>query len=328
MAAAGANNEGENVPGPENILDSFVSMKKSCLMYADRGKGYYVKVSVPESNRAAVASQARFQAAVRAFTKLHGVDTFKDAPNGIYTWILSDAGFLAARVLSLFELGTLHKQLAGFLGAKRVFVAGECNKQGDTVAINLQSGTFTLKILERVRETNATITDRLKERARGVFEGMGFEGVKVSVLGDKTLIRENTTPVLKDELELYKAAGFVVELYNKKEDCNGSALSGLMAHHSRLVALIAQKEREVEEFQRRTEKGNATAKILKAAPAQLAEAKAELPTVEGQIAKIEEEIAGRKRVLGGGRRAHPLGEQALRAERARRQRRQTRKRRS
>ena len=86
------------------------------------------------------------QNAINFFTSRYKTDvTLTDAPDGMYTWIISKEGTLfAAQPISNQELGTLHVNLAMFNDINRedVIAAGELRKEGPNVTFNLQSGSF------------------------------------------------------------------------------------------------------------------------------------------------------------------------------------------
>lgn len=76
----------------------------------------------------------------------------KDAPDGMYTWIISREGTLfAAQPISNQELGTLHINMAMFNGIHKedVVAAGELRKEGHNVTFNLQSGSFMEQVYSR-----------------------------------------------------------------------------------------------------------------------------------------------------------------------------------
>lgn len=75
-----------------------------------------------------------------------------DAPDGLYTWIISaDGQLIAAQPISNQELGTLHNNLAVLNGIApdNVYAAGELNKTGSNVTFNLQSGSFMQRVFEK-----------------------------------------------------------------------------------------------------------------------------------------------------------------------------------
>lgn len=76
----------------------------------------------------------------------------KDAPDGMYTWIISKEGTLfAAQPISNQELGTLHVNLAMFNDIPKddVAAAGELLKVGHDVTFNLQSGSFMEQVYSK-----------------------------------------------------------------------------------------------------------------------------------------------------------------------------------
>ena len=82
--------------------------------------------------------------------KINGALT--DAPDGMYTWIISREGDLfAAQPISNQELGTLHINLAMFndIDKEDVVAAGELRKEGPNVTFNLQSGSFMEQVYSR-----------------------------------------------------------------------------------------------------------------------------------------------------------------------------------
>ena len=93
------------------------------------------------------------QNAINFFTSRYKTDvTLTDAPDGMYTWIISKEGTLfAAQPISNQELGTLHVNLAMFNGIHKedVVAAGELRKEGPNVTFNLQSGSFMEQVYSK-----------------------------------------------------------------------------------------------------------------------------------------------------------------------------------
>lgn len=93
------------------------------------------------------------QNAIAFFKSRYKTDvTLTDAPDGMYTWIISKEGTLfAAQPISNQELGTLHINLAMFNGIHKedVVAAGELRKVGHDVTFNLQSGSFMEQVFSR-----------------------------------------------------------------------------------------------------------------------------------------------------------------------------------
>jgi hypothetical protein len=223
MAAAGANEnsnaELEATVDLEGIGESFMSGKKSCIPFIDvDGKVYYVKVAAPEARS---RNFDAFREAVQAMTEAYRGGAFAAAPDGIYTWILGDKGFAAAKVRSRLELGTLHKQLAFLTGTKSVRAAGECKKEGVNLEFNIESGTYSLPMSRSKKSGTAT----LLKRGEKAFRGMGLEAKGSSEL--RSLITDLLVPITRAELQRYKDAGFEVLMTVSEKDCSPVALAGL-----------------------------------------------------------------------------------------------------
>lgn len=101
----------------------------------------------------------------------------KDAPDGMYTWIISREGTLfAAQPISNQELGTLHVNLAMFnnIDNKDVMAAGELRKVGHDVTFNLQSGSF----MEQVFSTGGLAAlETPKNLAEEKFRSIGLNPI-------------------------------------------------------------------------------------------------------------------------------------------------------
>ena len=65
--------------------------------------------------------------------------------DGIYTWILAEK-FACCRVLSMFEIGTVHQILVLRTGASKIIAAGELNIEKGKSYFNFMSGTYMLPL--------------------------------------------------------------------------------------------------------------------------------------------------------------------------------------
>lgn len=108
------------------------------------------------------------------------------APNGIYTWILSESNNIyATKIESNQEIGTLHMNLIYFIERKEpsliVVASGEFEITTDTesgqkiIAYNFKSGYFFKKILEKLRntyypQTNQEIQENLSKEVSKILE--------------------------------------------------------------------------------------------------------------------------------------------------------------
>ena len=194
------------VEGIEITLDS--SALKPFLQYDSSDDGtYYVTVKLPRKNaETRKAARSRLFDLIPIFTS----ETFSSAPDGVYTWIMSDKGFYTSTVLSIFEHGTIHKQLAGRVDARKIFNAGECMKKGNNIVFNLLSGTYTRHMINEEIATDA----ELETSAQSMFESMGFTVSK----GPKKVTMITSLPTYS-ELKLYADAGYDVMLYRDQESC-------------------------------------------------------------------------------------------------------------
>jgi len=211
------------------VLYDYAKGKKPCMPYTDEtGTTYYVHVFTTRPQKIYSVSIEDFRKrylpirkTIHDLTQYYDVTTFPDAPDGIYTWIVGDKGkFLAGRVRSILEMGTLHKQLADVSKSKHIYVAGECSKKGNEVYFNIQSGTFSLAIIRRKNKSRlneATKQQLLQAKGQSIFESMGLTPIAFG--GTYSLINPRSTPITKEELQQYVQAGFDVYLYEKREDC-------------------------------------------------------------------------------------------------------------
>jgi hypothetical protein len=186
------------------------SGKISCLPVEYEGVHYFVRVVRPPGiNMRTVRNGLISQ------LQLYDPSTFPGAPDGIYTWIVSDRGFFAIRVLSQLELGTLHKQLADRSGSTYITVAGECLKIGRDIKYNTASGTYTRPLIDDAKITNAGI----RAKAHTVFSEMRLDATDTQS-EIETYISKAYLPVTSDELLMYKRAGYDVLLYADKAGCD------------------------------------------------------------------------------------------------------------
>lgn len=201
-----------NVEPPKNNL--YNSPKIQCTEYTHPdGSKYFARISIPNKNaNTRRLVRERLLAAIPLYTP----ETFADsAPDGIYTWIMSDKGFFATPVYSMFEHGTLHSNLTDRTGAARVHSAGEAKKTGSQLAFNLLSGTYTRHILDAATD-HETAEKGMESDMVAFFTSIGLRDVRVA--SKKTYITGLPT---ESELNMYAAAGYDVYLYKTKDACQG-----------------------------------------------------------------------------------------------------------
>lgn len=197
-------------PAKSNLYNS---PKIQCAEYTrPDGSTSFVRISIPNKNANTRRTvRERLLAAIPLYTS----ETFASAPDGIYTWIVSDKGFFATPVYSIFEHGTLHSILTDRTGATRVHSAGEAKKTGSQLALNLLSGTYTRHILEAA-ENHESAEKAMESDMVVLFTSIGFRDVRVA--SKKTYITGLPT---ESELRMYAAAGYDVYLYKTKDACQG-----------------------------------------------------------------------------------------------------------
>ena len=198
---------------PNIPLNIYNSPKLQCSPVAMRdGTTAYAKINLPPELSKKRTSH------ILAFIPMFTRETFRAAPDGVYTWILSEKGFFANKVHSALELGTLHLNLAEHSGSLQIHGAGECAKTGNSITYNTLSGSFMVPLLRKYSENEqAPIEERVHTFMETMFRTMGFVSI---TRVDKTFIRKDSMPLTEDELEMYARAGYVIYLYDADTKCN------------------------------------------------------------------------------------------------------------
>jgi len=142
-------------------------------------------------------------------------EEIRGAPDGIYTWIVSDTGFAANRVVSVLELGTIHHSLVFRTFTNELFGAGELEKRGDTIRFNIQSGSY-MKDFFTENASRALIVQSDFEEMMKSF-GFAAESIRFD---DVPYIDRERSPLTRAELDMYVAAGYEVWLFDSKESCD------------------------------------------------------------------------------------------------------------
>lgn len=166
---------------------------------------------------------------------IYDESTFPGAPDGVYTWLLSDRGFFALPVTSMLEVGSLHMHAANRSNSNTIYLAGECLKHSNHVDYNTYSGTYTLKIVESGAAKN---TD-LRRAAGELFARMGLTATDTQD-SIKTYITDVYLPITREVLEGYKRLGYNVKLYREKRFCDPMALAILESQLSQKNAMIGR----------------------------------------------------------------------------------------
>ena len=142
--------------------------------------------------------------------------------NGYYTWIVysrpgEEKVFVAAKVLSILELGTIHKALAHKVDADKIHAAGEILLDNDRLYFNLLSGTYMRNTFNRTRRRRGRCDpDELEELIIGNMNN--YLGNNISWTS-MPLISDAVLPVTQGELDLYQSYGATVQLFDSVEEC-------------------------------------------------------------------------------------------------------------
>lgn len=297
MAASADSLGSDNLYKNVNDLDEdmYTGAKHMCLpfLHSD-GNRYFLRIIKP-----AEMSSAQAKDAVKSFIMptIYIPHTFPTAPDGIYTWILGDAGFFAGKVRSKFEFGTIHKQLADLTGTRRIYVAGECRKTGTNIEYNLMSGTYTRNMISSrwnnrsIQLKNTPTYKKLSTTVIALFDGMGFT---TDPSHETTFITDELTPITKEELDEYKAAGFQIEMFQDKNLC---ILNGPIT--SQNTTKLKLLEQQIKSGEKILERGIAAAARLRITPESVERYKQEKATLDANIASRVDEYKRHQLFYGG-----------------------------
>lgn len=191
---------------PENTYDK---PKYQCAtLRLEDGSTVFVKIQLP------VGKRKQFYRALEESLPLIRNEELRGAPDGIYTWILSDTGFSATRVLSLLELGTIHHSLVLRSHTNELFGAGELEKRGDTIGYNIQSGSYMKNLVGENVSRGAVARSDFEEAVKSfgfLSESIHFE--------DASFIVPERLPLTRAELDVYVRAGYEVWFFDTEDAC-------------------------------------------------------------------------------------------------------------
>lgn len=162
--------------------------------------------------------------------------TFTPKPTapGYYTWIVYSSDkygvskkLVCCKVLSILEVGTIHRAIVLKVGASAIHAAGEAfvDKDGK-VYFNFMSGTYMRNLLDtagkkRSRCSAEELEDFLIEKLREP-EYFGPDAAWRS----KAFIVKEELPVTDEELELYKKFGAEVRFFDDRAACEKARFGG------------------------------------------------------------------------------------------------------
>jgi hypothetical protein len=143
--------------------------------------------------------------------------------DGVYTWILYSTAespdiisFVAMKTKSALEVGTLHKAIGRAVRAHKIHGGGEIRKTGNRIEYNTLSGTYVSKWLETREKKRYCLPTELEETIQNKFRNL-FPEYDL-ILNSITYI-VNSLPLLPEDLEDYRRAGFIVEVFDDNVTC-------------------------------------------------------------------------------------------------------------
>jgi hypothetical protein len=127
----------------------------------------------------------------------------------------SELKFICTEVLSPFEMGTRHQALAfnNRASVGRIYGAGELTKAGSKITFNLRSGTYTYRIVKYNYSINRAKSKLIIATFRHFFPEAELHADQEYSMIDDVKIVSNSV------LDLYKRYGYVVILFDTRNDC-------------------------------------------------------------------------------------------------------------
>lgn len=142
------------------------------------------------------------------------------ADKGVFTWLLYRKGdktlrFVASKVHTPYEIGTIHIAMYEAVGATSAHGAGELLLEGGKVYVNLASGSF---VADWVGPKDAPCTkDEMDSYILSHLQ-MFFPGVHmIKTSSESTYINAKNLPMTLKDLQLYADVGFIICLHPKDQ---------------------------------------------------------------------------------------------------------------
>jgi hypothetical protein len=154
------------------------------------------------------------------FEIYNDITLLSEGKDGIYTWVIygeenkPDLKFACIQVLSPFEIGTSHHSLVhnSRVNAERIYGAGELKKTGDKITYNLNSGTYTFKIVMINLSSNNAKSKVIKSAFERFFPNAVFSDTDGSMI--------YTLNVMPNKiLDLYSKYGYDSYLFDIRNEC-------------------------------------------------------------------------------------------------------------
>lgn len=203
---------------PEYLTDTAYLVKGvrgKQFRYNNNSRGMHGWVKVVDE-KVPLLNPIRDSKPIYTFPHTVGKD-FESAPDGVYTWVLYENDgvirFVATRIENKMELGGGHEYTLVKLGIKKEFkvpFAGELKKEGNTLSINLASGSYMERYIRRVSGTynidSVTVNRLLLARALNLLRSTLPEFTVSFAMGANekrptSLIDPTTTPLTYESMK-------------------------------------------------------------------------------------------------------------------------------
>jgi hypothetical protein len=146
--------------------------------------------------------------------------------DGIYTWLLyskaespETISFAAVKVKNGLEVGTMHIAIARAVHAHKIHGSGEIRKKGNRIEFNTESGTYVAAWMDSRDKTPVCSPGNLEKMIQTKFKEL-FTGTGYDVVLNTSVFITPSIPTLRPEdLDEYRRAGFIVEIYDTFEAC-------------------------------------------------------------------------------------------------------------
>jgi hypothetical protein len=153
--------------------------------------------------------------------------------NGVYLYIVwsneeNSKVLTCCKVLSILEMGTLHKIIALRKGAQIIHAAGELKIENEAPTFNLLSGSYMREtfqepiVLKRRRVNMECDKDDLQNFIVQYMKEILGNQAQFTQGRDMTMnsyIKKSSLPVSLEELQMYESFGAILELFDSKEAC-------------------------------------------------------------------------------------------------------------
>jgi len=153
--------------------------------------------------------------------------------NGVYLYIVwsndeKTKVLTCCKVMSILEMGTLHKIIALRKGARIIHAAGELKIENEAPTFNLLSGSYMRETfqepiaLKRRRANMDCDKDNLQNFIVQYMKEILGNQAQFTQGRDMTMnsyIKKSSLPVSLEELQLYQSFGAQFELFDSKEAC-------------------------------------------------------------------------------------------------------------